>query len=81
MKEQRVKKYVVKIPNPNHDGITVLERMEGSSIVLSQYYDYFTNWEEQEEFQLTEEEINSDFSWAFRWAKPVSEEANDDTEV
>ncbi|MFA9494254.1 DUF1642 domain-containing protein [Streptococcus sp. E17BB] len=62
--------YTVRIPNPNHDGITVLEKV-ADYIILNQMEDYTKYWVKEPEFHLTENEIKKDFEWAWRWAKEV----------
>lgn len=65
------KLYTVEIPNPHHDGITVLERFAGD-IIISQMDDYTLKWHQEPEYKLTEEEIRKDFEWA--WEKKFAKE-------
>lgn len=69
---EREKVYTVKIPNPHHDGITVLEKV-GDEVIMSQMDDYLTDWQKEPEYQLTEAEIRKDFDWAWQagFAKEV----------
>lgn len=69
---EREKVYTVKIPNPHHDGITVLEKV-GDDVIMSQMDDYLAKWQEEPEYQLTESEIRKDFEWAWQagFAKEV----------
>ena len=65
------KLYTVEIPNPNRISFPyALHRKNDGKIIIIGATD---NFEEKEEYQLTESEIKEDFEWAWQWAKPVKE--------
>lgn len=72
---EQEKFYTVEIPDPHHDGITVLEKV-GDDVIISQMDDYLAKWQEEPEYQLTEAEIRKDFNWAWQagFAKEVADE-------
>lgn len=63
--------YTVRIPNPNRlSFLHALYRNNDGKIIIIGASD---NYEEKEEYQLTEAEIKEDFEWAWQWAKPVED--------
>ena len=66
------KLYTVEIPNPNRISFPyALHRKNDGKIIIIGATD---NFEEKEEYQLTESEIKEDFEWAWQFAKPVEVE-------
>lgn len=70
---EKEKLYTVEIPNPNgiDDTRHVLIKNKDGSVRLA--FIPFKNFEEMDEFRLTEAEIRKDFDWAWQWAKEVTE--------
>ena len=68
---EQEKLYTVEIPNPNWTSFlyTLYRKDDGKIIIIGTGDDY----EEREEYQLTEAEIKQDFEWAWRFAKEVEE--------
>ncbi|OHX26776.1 hypothetical protein BKX95_08415 [Streptococcus iniae] len=72
---KKEKLYTVEIPNPNRIGFVkhvLLKDEEGNVRITLTSFD---NWEEMEEFQLTEQQIRKDFDWAWQqgFQKEVTE--------
>ena len=65
--------YTVKIPNPNLNAHTILQKAENGKIALVALHKPNTSCLKNKEYQLTESEIKQDFEWAFQFAKPVEE--------
>ena len=65
------KLYTVEIPNPNSDSLTVLEKFDDDTVVISQMDVFPVDWRNYSDYQLTEQEIRKDFEWAWQWAKEV----------
>lgn len=70
---KKEKLYTVEIPNPNgiDDTRHVLIKNKDGSVRLA--FIPFKNFEEMDEFRLTEQEIKKDFEWALKWKKEVAE--------
>lgn len=68
---EKEKRYTVEIPNPDSDSLTVLEKVDDSTVVISQMDVFPVDWRNQAEYQLTEAEIRKGFDWAWQWAKEV----------
>ena len=68
---EKEKRYTVEIPNPDSDSLTVLEKFDDGTVVVSQMDVFPVDWRDYAEYQLTEEEIRKDFEWAWQWAKEV----------
>lgn len=68
---EKEKLYTVEIPNPNgiDDTRHVLIKNKDGSVRLA--FIPFKNFEEMDEFRLTEQEIRKDFDWAWQWKKEV----------
>ena len=66
---EKKKRYTVEIPNPDSDSLTVLEKFDDGTVVISQMDVFPFDWKNQAEYQLTEAEIRKDFEWAWQWAK------------
>ena len=58
------KLYTVEIPNPNSDSLTVLEKFDDDTVVISQMDVFPVDWRNHAEYQLTEQEIRRNFEWA-----------------
>ena len=71
---EQEKLYTVEIPNPGRDSLTVLEKFDDGTVVISQMDVFPFDWKNQAEYQLTESEIRKDFEWAFQFAKSVEDE-------
>ena len=71
---EKEKRYTVEIPNPDSDSLTVLEKLDDGTVVISQMDVFPVDWRNQTEYQLTEAEIRNRFEWAWQWAKEVSYE-------
>lgn len=69
--EEKEKLYTVEIPNPDSDSLTVLEKFDDGTVVISQMDVFPVDWKNQAEYQLTEAEIRKGFEWAWQWAKEV----------
>lgn len=65
------KLYTVEIPNPESDSLTVLEKFDDGTVVISQMDVFPVDWRNHAEYQLTEQEIRKNFEWAWQWAKEV----------
>lgn len=65
--------YTVEIPNPESDSLTVLEKLDDGTVVISQMDDFPVDWRNHAEYQLTEQEIRKNFEWSWQFAKPVEE--------
>ena len=68
---EKEKRYTVEIPNPDSDSLTVLEKFDDGTVVISQMAVFPVDWRNQAEYQLTEAEIRNRFEWAWQWAKEV----------
>ena len=68
---EKEKRYTVEIPNPDSDSLTVLEKFDDGTVVISQMDVFPVDWKNQAEYQLTEAEIRKGFEWAWQWAKEV----------
>lgn len=66
--------YTVEIPNPESDSLTVLEKLDDGTVIISQMDDFPVDWRNHAWYQLTEQEIRKNFEWAWQFAKPVEEE-------
>lgn len=71
--------YTVEIPNPNGSGYckTYLAKNDEGKVELFTWSDYTSiefadNWKQEENAQLTEEEIKEDYTWA--WEQELHEE-------
>ena len=67
----KVELYTVEIPNPKGDSLTVLEKFDDDTVVISQMDVFPVDWRNLAEYHLTEREIRKDFEWAWQWAKEV----------
>ena len=65
------KLYTVEIPNPSSDNLTVLEKLDDGTVVISQMDSFPVDWRNHTEYQLTETEIRKYFEWAWQFAKEV----------
>ena len=64
--------YTVEIPDPYSAFYrVVLYRNNNGNVVIVRLN--FNDWEKQDEYKLTEEEIKQNHEWAWQWAKPVEE--------
>lgn len=68
---EKEKLYTVEIPNPESDSLTVLEKFDDGTVVISQMDVFPVDWRNHAEYQLTEQEIRKNFEWAWKWAKGV----------
>ena len=68
---KKEKLYTVELPNPHDNFHTILYKNPNGNISIE--YDYDDDWATGNCYQLTEEEINEDFEWAFQFAKEVEE--------
>ena len=68
---EKEKRYTVEIPDPDSDSLTVLEKFDDGTVVISQMGVFPVDWRNQDEYQLTEAEIRNRFEWAWQWAKEV----------
>ena len=71
--------YTVEIPNPNGSGYckTYLAKNNEGKVELFTWSDYTSielanGWKQEENAQLTEEEIKEDYAWAFKFAEEVT---------
>ena len=66
---EKEKLYTVEIPNPNRISVlyALYRKNDGKIIIIGAS----GNFEEKEEYQLTEAEIKQDFEWAWQFAVPV----------
>lgn len=65
------KLYTVEIPNPSSDNLTVLEKLDDGTVVISQMDSFPVDWRNHTEYHLTESEIKKDFEWALQFKKEV----------
>ena len=68
---EKEKLYTVEIPNPKKDSLTLLEKLNDGTVVMTQTDVFPVDWRDHAEAQLTEAEIRKDFEWAWQWAKEV----------
>lgn len=68
---EKEKLYTVEIPNPDSDSLTVLEKLDDGTVVISQMDVFPVDWRVHAEYQITEQEIRKNFEWAWQWAKEV----------
>ncbi|MFH6626360.1 DUF1642 domain-containing protein [Streptococcus suis] len=68
--------YTVEIPNPHSDSLTVLEKIDDGTVLISQMDVFFYDWKNHTEYHLTEAEIKKDFEWA--WDAGFAKEVGDD---
>lgn len=75
---QKEKLYTVEIPNPNDaTTVTYLSKNSDGKVEISGTYFFDcapnSDWREEPETQLTEQEIRKDFEWAWQFAEEVTE--------
>lgn len=78
---KKEKLYTVEIPNLNSDGYTkvYLGRNKDNTVGLCIWgccssIEFVNNWKQLDSAQLTESEIKKDYSWAWQFAKGISED-------
>ena len=62
---EKEKRYTVERPDPDSDSLTVLEKFDDGTVVISQMGVFPVDWRNQDEYQLTEAEIRNRFEWAW----------------
>ncbi|EPU45472.1 DUF1642 domain-containing protein [Streptococcus agalactiae] len=75
---QKEKLYTVEIPNPNDaTTVTYLSKNSDGKVEISGTYFFDcapnSDWREEPETQLTEQEIRKDFEWAWQFREEVTE--------